>query len=618
LAKNNVLTQGKKLKADTAAREGRLEEARTLFQHVCQLNPSDAEAWVKLGLVQKRLGRFDDAETSARRAILLAPKVGYCHHALGVVLHSKGRNDEAIVAYRKAIALQPDFSDAHYLLACALHESGNLVEAIGSYRQALALRPDFPEALGDLGALFLDIGELSQGAELLARALVLQPANSAALNNMSNALRLQGKVEEAFAHYRHALCLTPDSPDVTVGLANLLEKSGELAEADELVQRTLAKLPMHPGAVLLAAQLARREKRYQEAAGLLESLRSQPMRLDMAGDVELALGQIYDQLDNPELAYPLIVSGNAKKARLSLLGESGGESYLARVALISSFATPALARCEHDETKIPSDYPAPVFLIGFPRSGTTLLEQILDSHPGIVAMEEKGAVATMVNAFLAISNGQPGALAELNDETIAQLRQIYFREAKNHVDIRPDTLLLDKMPLNTVVVPIIWRVFPEARFILAIRHPCDASLSCLMQNFAANEAMANFSSLEKTARTYATVMEAWRKYIDLLPIVYHRIRYEDLISDVEGESRRLLAFLDIAWDGVVLNHTEHARKRGAINTPSYHQVTQPIYQHAKYRWKRYERDLLPVMGILQPFISYFGYDEVAQPGSLAE
>lgn len=222
-------------------------------------------------------------------------------------------------------------------------------------------------------------------------------------------------------------------------------------------------------------------------------------------------------------------------------------------------------------------------------------------------MEEKGAVAAMVNAFLADANDGEEALAELSEEGISRLRQIYFDEVKRHIAISPGTLVLDKMPLNTVGVPVIWRVFPNARFILAIRHPCNVSLSCLMQNFAVNDGMASFFSLEDTAHVYAAVMGAWRKYVDLLPLTYHRIRYEDPIADVEWECRSLLTFLGLAWDDAVLKHTEHARKRGAINTPSYHQVVQPIYQHAMYRWKRYESHFAPVMATLQPFIDYFGY-----------
>lgn len=610
MAKGNVLTQGKKTKADAAAREGRLEEARALFKSVCQLNPSDTEAWVKLGMVHKRLGQFGEAEACARRGVLLSPGLGFCHHVLGVALHSQGRLKEAIGAYRKAAEMQPDFPDSHYLLGCTLHESGCLADAMTAFEKALALKPDFPEVLGDLGAMLINMGELERGAALLARALALKPGSSTAISNMSNALRLQGKVSEALDGYRHALRLAPESVDIIALLAGLLEKMGERIEANNLVEQGLALEPMHPALNLVAAQLARHEKRFHDAKDMLEAIRQQPLSVGVEGEIELALGQIYDQLGDPARAFPLIACGKAKKGRVSVLGNVDRKHYLERVALIECLATPALAKCaDFREEILSSCDPDPIFLIGFPRSGTTLLEQILDAHPGIQAMEEKGAVDAMVNVFLTNMNKRPDALAALGNDDIARLRKVYFDEVRHHIELQSGALLLDKMPLNITAVPIIWRVFPKARFILAIRHPCDASLSCLMQSFAVNEAMASFFTLEDTVKTYAGVMAAWQKYVELLPLDYHRIRYEDLIQNVEGESRRIFAFLGLDWRGEVLDHVEHAKTRTAINTPSYHQVIQPIYQHARYRWERYAEVFLPHMVVLQPFIEYFDYAE---------
>jgi len=611
LFKKNILTQGKKAKADEAARAGRLDEALVLFKSVCRTDASDVEAWVKLALVEKRLGRLQESEACARRALVINPRLGFCHYALGVALHSQGRLSEAIAAYRTAVDLQPDFADTCYLLGSALDETGQRAEAISWYRKALALRPDFPEVLGELGAILVGMGEVEQGAAFLSRALALQPGNAIVLSNMSSALRLQGKTTEALEGYRHALRLAPDAVDVIAGLAGLLERSEEgLAEATQLVERAMKLVPLDPATNLVAARLARREQRLQDAVDLLEKVRSQPLRPDIECDVELVLGQLYDQLDDAERAFPLIVSGKAKKAKLSPLREVGRHRYLARVSRMSELATPALAGCGMRGAEAGhSSCPDPAFLIGFPRSGTTLLEQMLGNHPAIEAMEEKGAVAAMVDAFLADA-GDDGALEELSEENIARLRQIYFDEAGRYVDASSKALLLDKLPLNIIYVPLIWRVFPNAKFILAIRHPCDTSLSCLMQNFAANDAMDSFFSLADTVRTYASVMGAWQKYANLLPLDSHRIRYEDLIEDMEGEVRRLLAFLGVEWNDSVLEYRSRASQRAAINTPSYHQVVQPIYQHARYRWNRYEHQFGQDLGILAPFIGYFGYAEI--------
>ncbi len=606
----NALTQGRKRKGDEASIAGRLGEAQNLFESVCRADPLDVEAWVKLALVLKRLNKLSEAETCGRRAVSLQPRLGFAHHALGVVLHAQGRTTEAIESYKAAIQHQPDFPDAHYLLGNALHETGKPEEALQCYRRALQLQPNSPDVLCNLGAVLIDLGDHEEAALYLQRALALQPGNTIALSNLSHVLRLQNKIDEALGMFRHALDLAPDSIEVLAGLAGLLEKTGKLEEARLHTERGLALAPKNPAITLVATQLARREKRLHEASSLLEGLLGQPLTPDKRADALIELGQIQDQLGDAAKALPAIVEGKRLKAMTTLRSDCDRLRYLDRVNLISGLATKSLASSA--VTANTTQFATPIFLIGFPRSGTTLLEQILDSHPSLQSMEERGAVAHMVNRFLSMVVNRDDALANLNSEEIADLQQSYFEEVARNIELRPNTHLIDKMPLNTAGVPVIWRAFPKAKFILSIRHPCDVCLSCLMQNFAVNEGMASFFSLEDTVRTYAAVMGAWQKYVILLPLDYHRIRYEDLIADVEGETRKLLTFLDIDWDGAVLDHTEHARQRGAINTPSYHQVTQPIYQSAKYRWHRYKEAFEPYMSILQPFIEYFGYTESAR------
>jgi tetratricopeptide (TPR) repeat protein len=608
IPKSNVLAQSRKRKGDDAAVAGRLDEARELFESACRADSRDVEAWVKLAMVHKRLGNYAAAESCARRAVELKSDLGFCHYALGTALHCQGRTPQAIDCYRLAIRLQPGFPDAHYLLGNALHEVGKVTEAIESYQQAIRLRPDFPEALGDLGSALLALGETESARPLLEQTLKRQPGNSVALVNYCNLLRLEGNVDEAIKTFRHALDILPNSTPVVSGLAGMLEKIGRIEEAQQLVEQGLALTAEDPGLNLVAAQLERRGSRLDAAASRLEGLRKQRLPIDLDGDVRLLLGQIYDELGQTNQAYPLIAEGKRLKARLAFRDETGSRSYLDRVALISSFATSSLART----SPVPTARPViedPVFLIGFPRSGTTLLEQILESHPSIQTLEEKGTVAAMVNRFLEHARDGEESLAALSADVLQELRETYFSQVQRHITIRQDTILVDKMPLNTVGVPVIWRVFPNAKFILAVRHPCDVCLSCLMQNFSANQGMAGFYSLDDTVETYVAVMSAWRKYVELLPLKYHRIRYEDLIADVPRETRALLDFLGVEWNDSVLDHISHARQKGTINTPSYHQVTRPIYQSAKYRWMRYRDVFNPYLPRLQSYIDYFDYEQ---------
>lgn len=607
MAKPNILVRTKKAKAEELFNNGRLHEADALYAGICQSAPSDVESWAMRGLIHRKLGAFAQAEAFCRQALKFKPDYAWGHHLLGSALQCQGRMQEALASYRKAIALNPGLAETHYFLGNALRETGALREAVESYRQAIRLQPDFVEALSNLGAALITLGEMQEAAGVLNRAIALRPNTPQILCNQGHVLQREGRFEEALGKYEHALQINPDALDAAGYVATLLEKTGRIEEAQALVDRVLPRAPDSPDLLMVAAKLARRAKKIDEAIALLERALQQSPAMDTAGEAHLHLGQLHDRRGEAEQAYAHLAEGNRLMALLTEGADKGPNAYLNRVERMRQYLTDELAGVK---VKTDTDGASqPVFLLGFPRSGTTLLEQILDSHPALQALEEKGTVAAMVRAFEAMTLGRTNALAELTDEQVMALRKVYFDEVARYIQLQPGNLLIDKMPLNTVNVHLIWRVFPQAKFILAIRHPCDASFSCFMQNFSINEAMASFFTLESTAQVYRAVMQTWVEAAAKLPLDYHRIRYEDLVADFEGETRALLDFLGVGWHDRVLGHTEHALQRGTINTPSYHQVTQPIYQHAKYRWKRYAKQFEPVMPMLQPFIDYFGYAE---------
>lgn len=609
MAKQNLLTRSKKNKAAEYLRANRLQDAEALYASICQVDRIDVEAWVIRGIINRKLGRFQDAETFCRRAVEISPNLATAYHALGAAVQCQGRLGEAIANYRRAIQLHPDFADAHYFLANALREAGSLIEAAASYRQAVSLQPDFVEALCNLGAVLTSLGEIPEAVSVLNKAITLRPNAPQILCNLGDILQGEGRLGEALDKYQLALRLAPDFLDAIGHTAALLEKINRLDEAAELIQQHLPRLPDNPELLAVAAKLARRANKIDEAIALLERAAKQNLGPMAAGEVHLHLGQMYDRKGEAERAFAHLSEGNRLVAQATTnLRSNHQNQYLERVERMRGYLTPDLASLT-ERPVLEDCTESPIFLLGFPRSGTTLLEQILDSHPALQTLEEKATVSAMVQAFEEMAQGRENALAELSDDQIKQLRKVYFDEAARHVESKPNCLLVDKMPLNTINVHLIWRVFPNAKFILAIRHPCDVCFSSFMQNFLINEAMAGFFTLESGAEIYRDVMRIWLEAVRLLPLDYHRIRYEDLVADFEKETRALLDFLGVGWDDSVLSHTDHAIKRGTINTPSYHQVTQPIYQHAKYRWKRYAKQFEPVMPTLKPFIDYFGYAE---------
>jgi len=201
------------------------------------------------------------------------------------------------------------------------------------------------------------------------------------------------------------------------------------------------------------------------------------------------------------------------------------------------------------------------------------------------------------------------ALDSLAEAGVVRLRAVYLEELRARLgDPAGDRLVIDKLPLNLVHAGLIHRLFPEARFILALRHPCDAVLSCFMQNFALNDAMANFLDLEAAARLYDAIMRLWVAAEETLSLRVHVLKYEDLVADLPGTVQPLMAFLGLDWHDGMADYQTTALGRGRINTPSYQQVTEPLYSRASGRWLNYRDQMAPVLPLLAPWAERFGYE----------
>jgi tetratricopeptide (TPR) repeat protein len=251
----------------------------------------------------------------------------------------------------------------------------------------------------------------------------------------------------------------------------------------------------------------------------------------------------------------------------------------------------------------------PVFLVGFPRSGTTLLDQVLDSHPSVVVLEERPLVAGVIRRMKNASLLYPQDLPRLNNTFLEELRSGYLEDRDRYIDVPKSSVFIDKLPLNIVHVALIQRVFPKAKFLLALRDPCDVCLSCFAQSFELNDWMAVFTDIAETARMYDEVFDLWFRTLEKLQLKHHVVRYEDLISDLRGTASAALTFLGLEWDEGMAAFHEHAKRRGNLTTPSHAQVTQPIYGHAVRRWKRYGTAMDDIAEFLGPRRAALGYGD---------
>ena len=500
----------------------------------------------------------------------------------------------------EVLALRPAFPDALHLAGLCALRAGELVRALALLEQAAGLKPGDPLLIYNLGVARSESGDRGGALQAFSITARLAPTHPKAHFNLAVLSAEEGLVEQAETAYRRNLELAPTHAAAAAGLASLCEQRSALEEAERWCEAALALDAADPVARLTRAQLDFRAGRHAEAAVTLEALLATGLTVRNRALAAGRLGVAYDRLERPAEAWGMFLA--AKDAlRQSLPPETGAYSF-ATADRIARHLDRLLALDSAD-----SSGETPVFLVGFPRSGTTLLDQILSGHPGVTVLEEKDTLQDSLGRY-ALSDGGMEALLAATAAALSQDRERYWQRVQEYFPERPrERLFVDKLPLNTLFLPLMARLFPTARFIFALRDPRDVVLSCFMQTFALNEAMRHFLSLEETADFYAAVMDVGRRSQAALPERMHTVRYESLVADTEGEARRLLEFLGLPWDPAVLDFQATAKRR-RINTPSYHQVARPIYGEARERWRRYETQLEPVRGKLEPFVEAFGYN----------
>ena len=331
------------------------------------------------------------------------------------------------------------------------------------------------------------------------------------------------------------------------------------------------------------------------------------------------MGHAYDRLGNHDAAFTAFAA--AKEVTARGFGDDISDwkrHFIDHIAALRTWYRPEKAAgWRNPAFTEPRDNP--IFFVGFPRSGTTLFEQMLDSHPRLATTGETqilGRLRMVAPSLLKREGEMAGFLDQLGDDEVVTLARWYMDEVARQVG--PDGRAkrpVDKMPLNIVEIGFIRRVFPQAPVIVALRDPRDVILSCFMQNFQVNQAMAHFLTVEGTAKLYAAVMGLWLHYRTDPGLRFIEYRYEDLVANTRGVARRVFDFLGEPWDDRVLDYQRRASER-YVATPSYADVATPIYDRSIGRWRNYARHLAPVLEILAPFVDVFGYerDPVAPAG----
>jgi tetratricopeptide (TPR) repeat protein len=541
---------------------------------------------------------FDLAIRSYENVVAAEPGDCEMWNNLGNAYQSAGQPEKAIPVLRRAAEIDPGSAPIRLNFANALLAAGEWDQSEDELRSIAKDFPEDPNPLRELHKMLRHQGRDQEALECIDQAIELDPQNLDLLLGRAGHLSGMLKANEAEAMYRRVLEIDADNSLAYLGIAVCMDVTNRSEDLSALVSEAEAK-DVRPNALsFIRAFDHRRAKRFAEGLAALEEV---PADLDSARRSHL-LGQLLEGVDRYDEAFVAYTRMNELRSAEGLPPEPRAENYRKLIRERLEATKPEwVSRWRPQAEKDPRS--APVFLVGFPRSGTTLLDTMLMGHPNIEVLEEE---PTLFEAFQVLEDHDTLPLA--TDEQIVAARNAYFEAAGALTPLKAGNLLVDKNPLAMNALPVIRRLFPDARIILALRHPCDVVLSCYVTNFKLNDGMSNFVHLETTAELYDLSFSYLERCQELMPMPMHRVIYENVVADRNRELRSLFEFLGLDWHDAVLDHQTTALGRGRIKTASYSQVVEPIYKRSAGRWQNYRKHLEPIIPVLRPWIDKFGYE----------
>ncbi|MCB1532177.1 MAG: tetratricopeptide repeat protein [Alphaproteobacteria bacterium] len=621
---------------------GRLEEAAQAWEKALELDPNFAFAWNNLGNVLRDMGQLEAAEQKCRKALELDPNHAQSMNNLANALLDLGETKEAEEWYRKAIMQQPDYVEAHNNLCITLIRQNRFEEAIQEARVALSYRPDYSQGLMNLSIAYRSIGRMEEAQKAIEKAAVLDPESAEIHAELADVLFMQDRYADAEIELEKARKLEPDSPRVYIRLSNVLERGNKIEEALEAIDKAVEMNPEMPEAYLRKGSICHIANRVEEAKSYflkaLEMKPDLPTALLSLAELHLTLGEVEEAkiyvdkirehcADMPAIYHTLSKTKKftaededfKKMVELEKNVEHYGldQASILNFALFTAYENIGDYKKAFEHLKKGNDFKRqqipydsvqqeqsfenikknfsaerlkelegqgfesdlPVFIIGMPRSGTTLTEQLISSHPDI-----HGAGELMEISMLDLQFGP------LNPENCAKQGQWYIDQIKKLDKGGAAKRITDKMPGNFTSLGKMVSILPGAKIIHCRRNPIDTCLSCYKQIFARGQYWSyTLEELADYYNLYLGLMEHWR---EVLGDRFIEIDYEDTVGELEPQARKLIAYIDMPWDDACLE--PHKQKR-AVLTASKMQVIKPVYKTSVRAWERYSEELQPLI-----------------------
>ena len=596
---DRLLSKAKKL-----VKKGEIKEARKIYLNILEYSPSNKEAKIGLKnienedeaqLSQEQLdyviqlyssGQMDKALLSIKELIQDFPNIPLLHNISGACNSALGEIDSAIISFNKAIKLKPDYEEAYFNLGVAFHQTGQLGEAINCYEKAISIKHAYPTAHNNLGLIALSQGQLDNALKSLEWAVAYNPEYAEAHNSLGAAFQELNQFEKAMNSFNKAVTLNPQYSKGLLNMAIISEIMNLPDEASEYYEKVLTLEPNYTEAYRNQSRTKKYKKNDPQIAQMQSIYSNDKLGISDKVQINFALAKVNEDLGNQKDFFKHLNEGN--RLRKKELNYSFKESKNFHSSLVRLFSK--------DKPKInksslnPLDI-RPIFIVGMPRSGTSLVEQIISSHHSVHGAGELNNFKNVATPSL--TNYIDNLINTINDDDLLSIRRNYI---KSLTDLSVDEkIITDKMPVNFRLVGLILTAIPEAKIIHLKRDPIATCWSNYKHYFAnGNGFTYNQDDLANFFVLYQEIMKFWHK---TFPSKIYDISYERLTTHQEDETHKLLKYCELDWDNNCLNFHKNTR---AVITASASQVRQKMYQGSSDAWKKYEKFLQPlIMGLNQ-------------------
>lgn len=530
-------------------------------------------------------GRRQEAEGLYRQVLGQQPNHAAALHFLGLLLHQTGRSEEGLDLIEKSVTLQPGNADFLNNMGTVMRDLGRVAAAIDFFRGAVDIRPDQLAARDNLGSSLKQLGQFDAAEEIYRGTIGRNPFHVRARIGLAETLQEAGRLDEAIALFREALSIRPKDAELLYGLGVAMMEKGKLDEAADLARQAVAIAPSMARAWLLLTQVKRQTERDKELSGMEAEHAKAPEGSLARMQLSFGLGKVNDDLKDYGRAFDYFAEGNAIRRQAIDYDpvRTRGEFEAMKAVFDEAFFE------KHRPSDISDD--TPIFVVGMPRSGTTLVEQIIASHPQVYGAGELNILKTAVGKQFPMSmpGGFPAGIADMPDKAFAEAGQAYLDML--HTRYPGYRHVADKMPGNFLLVGFLHMMLPKAKIVHCARDAAATCLSIFKVHFRGDSHRYGYDlgELADFHNLYTDIMAHWQK---VLPGVVHDVRYEDFVADQEGQTRALMAYLGLPWDDKVLSFHETDRP---VRTASAAQVRQPMYQGSVDLWKRYGDRLKPLL-----------------------